>query len=444
MKNKKTYKGSIFNFVLYCAVSVVGMIFLAGIGKGVFNALDGQASLLSLFNRIGLTDFNEGRPDVGIEYVYLRKFSDPSVNFNYHRYKATIVVRNYGERLIDGDVLISAGENQKTAFVRNSLNGLSLDKGQTFVFDDYEIFMDGVYNYGKFEFGLNLRNQKEQTLENNKYLIDVYESPARIGTLEVESLNEKGVPSLAYELMSDYEEAFSEFDFEICVSQDPDSIGRDNKKYAETDSETGVYSYYKAVASKDFIVDSSFECKKPDEGKYNIGIDRDYVLYLKAGKLGENDDFFAVSDAVHLPIQKYLSRADFVKFFVEYAGIPLNSDGSLYYKDVPPDSDYAPYVQTMFNLGLLRDTKDFLFEPDAAMSRADILEAVLNYFDIDLKIEDGAPHYYDVPKNHAHYFFAESLYATNRAKILGIYLRPDKSSSSHFLKYLIDDFKKVI
>ncbi|MFA4891655.1 MAG: S-layer homology domain-containing protein [Candidatus Gracilibacteria bacterium] len=449
MKNKNSYKKLVLNGLLYGAASLVAAVFAVSIYAGIVNGWSGQGSILSLFNKIGLTDFDEARPDVGIEYVYLRKISNPVDDFNYYKYQATVVVRNYGERLVDGDVVISAGENQKNAFVRNTLNGLTLNKGQTFVFDDYEVLMDGKYNYGQYTFEVELKDQKERDSENNEQTVDIYEEPVKLESLEVESVEADGDIALIYSQSNGYEEKLSELNLEICLTKNTDLFSEKDLKYAEVDTGKEIFSYYKIKANKDLLLDDSFECEELVESSYDFEEDVDYVMYLRAlkgeGEIGDgnedgNTDFFATSNLIYVPIQKYINRAEFTKLFTEYAKLGIDDEGKIYFDDVGEEDWYSPYVQTMFNYGLLHDPKDFAFNAEESVSRAEILEPLLNYFDVDLKVAEGAPHFYDVPKDHGDYFFAEGLFASGKAKAFGIYLHPDKKLSSHFLKYMINEF----
>ena len=431
----------VLNGLLYGAASLVAVVFVISIGAGIISGWNGQGSILSLFNKIGLTDFDEARPDVGIEYVYLRKVSNPSENFDYYKYQATVVVRNYGEKLIDGDVVISAGENQKNAFVRNTLNGLNLNKGQTFVFDDYEVLMDGRYNYRQFKFKVELKDQKERTDDNNEHLAEVYEEPVKLESLEVDHVDGNGDIALIYSPTNAYAEKLSELNTEICLTKNTEVLDGIELKYAEIDTDKDVYSYYKIKASRDLFMNEAFECETLSETGYDFGDDVDYVLFLRAvNETGEGEKFFAISNLIYLPVQRYVNRAEFTRLFIEYAGIGLDNDGKIYFKDVTIEDWYSPYVQTMFNYGLIHDSKDFIFGPDEEIGRAEMLEPLLNYFDVDLAVDEGAPHYYDVPKDHEDYFFVESLYTSGKAKALGIYFHPEKRLSSYFLKYMINEF----
>ena len=124
MKNKNKHNSSLLNGLLYGLASLVAVVLIASVANGVSNGNMFKGSVLSLFNKIGLTDFDNARPDVGIEYVSLRKTTNPSDDFDYYKYQTTLVVRNYGEVLTNGSLVISAGENQKTAFILHKYDDL--------------------------------------------------------------------------------------------------------------------------------------------------------------------------------------------------------------------------------------------------------------------------------------------------------------------------------
>lgn len=448
MENKNKYKKTLLNGLMYALASVVALTLIVGIVGGISKSNLFQGSLLSMFNSIGLTDFDEGYPDLGIEHVYVQKVSNPTDEFPYYKYQTTVVVRNYGEALDNGSVVMTSGENQKTAFVRNTLNGLDLAKGQTFIFDDYEILMDGRYNFGFFTFNVELKDQREGFNDNNDMVVSVYEEPVKLEAFAVEMVDEDENFTLSYLPSEDYKDRLDELNLDVCFAREFEGLDDSEKKYAEVEIKNDVYSYYKSRISDELILSEEFECENVDSEDNGSGnglmsipesFDEDvnYVVYLKASN---DDDFMSVSNVLYLPTQKYVNKAEFVKLFTDFAGMEIFTDGKHYYEDVDENSWYAPYVQTMFNYGLLHDSVDFVFGPEDEVLRKDVLESLLNYFDIDLYVEDGAPHFYDVQKDNEDFFFAEALYSSGKAKALGIYLYPEKRMSHQFLKYMIDEF----
>lgn len=436
MKNKNKHNSSLLNGLLYGLASLVAIVLVASVANGISDGNMFKGSVLSLFNKIGLTDFDNARPDVGIEYVSLRKTTNPSDDFDYYKYQATLVVRNYGEVLTNGSLVISAGENQKTAFVRNGLDGLTLAKGETFIFEDYDVLVDGKLNYATIDFEIDLKDQKDKSDDNDSYSLDVFETPVRIESLDVSSF-EDGVLEFSYDISDGYKDLINELGLEICVVEG-DVFEEDAKKYAELLTSENVFSYYKLKADKDLWLHEDFSCDELDEAKLEMDADVDFGFYLKA--YGGDENEFAASNFLYIPVQNSLNRAEFTKLFTEYTGLGTYKDGKVYYEDVSEEDWYFPYVQTMFNYGLLEDNLEYQFLPAEIVARQEILEPVLNYFDVDLHLEEGAPHFYDVSADNPYFYFAEFLHSSGKAKTLGIYLHPDRPLSSYFLKYLIDEF----
>jgi len=451
MKYTKKSFGAGLSWPVKMLAVMLGIALLSGVVGGLSRVDLFQGSILSLFNKIGLVAFDRGEPDAGIEYVYLRKTANPSKNFAYYKYDATIVVRNYGENFKDASVTVSAGTTQKSAFMRNGLNGLSLDKGQAFIFDDYELLMDAKFNYENFVFEIAPKNINDNDLENNFYTVFVFEEPAKIENFSIESKDKKDNFVFSY----DYE---TDMDLQLCTADDVSFLGGSNLKYTEIDAGDDVYSFYKIKAEPSVLTSEKFTCDGfPADGVTgsfgaNFDSGKDTILFLRAVNEGLADNkngfadgktSFANSNLLYLPAQEFMTRADFAKFFVEEAGINIKKDGKNYFKDILESDWFYPYVQTMFNKGLVADPMDFAFNPRGVVYRADILEPLLNHYDVDiLSIDEGAPHFADVDEDSEDFFFAEALYSEGKAKAVGIYLRPDKRASKQFLKYLIDEFKK--
>lgn len=406
-----------------------------------------KTDVLSAFNEKVMGGEKIFEPDVGIDSVTLQKIQSPSGNFPYYKYKATIALRNYGEIYDDGGLIATAAGNQKKAFVANKVGGLHLEKGQTFIVDDYELLMDGKYNYGKFIFNLESKEGKDGNLENNSYFLDVFEEPLSLGSLAVD---EKAGDSfkLSFLPAAGKEEKVKEMVKEVCyLDWDKDGGQTSNYKYSEVYTNGDVYSYYRVPVSKDFISGNKFKCeevKSVGEGntvKFYGGLNK--TLFLIAHEK-DNKSLFALSSGVNLPENEFMTKADFAKNFVEEAGLKLKADGGNYFSDVSQSEWYAPYVDTMFNYGLISQAsdKDFTFNPDQTVLRQDVLEPLLNYFDVELKESEGAPHFYDIKRGSKEYFFVEGLYASGKAKALGIKFYPLEKASKNFLTYLTYEFKK--
>ena len=429
--------------LLVAGIIVAGMLFV-GIAGSITNVF-GDVSVLSLFNKIGFTDIEEAYPDLGIDKVTLMKLQNPSSNFPYYKYRANIILTNFGEALEDATIVISTDNDQKTAFVKNGLYGLSLKKGESFIFKDYEVLVYKNLNYRAFDFKIDAKDAKDKDTDNNAYLVEVFEDPALYQSLEVASKAGDDFV-LNYTHWRGFEESLAPMQLEVCVADlsDGEPEGFDNEilRYVEVKTGDEIYSYYKFNMEPSYVADENFVCKEAnlvDEGgAFRVNIENEGIVYLR-GSVAEGS--YALSDLVYMPVQDAMTRSTFVEKFVEETEMDLFLDGHMYFTDVDEDSVYSPYLKTMFNNGLLRATSDFLFFPEEVVTRAELLRSVLDYADVDLLVSDGAPHFHDVQKKSDDYFFVEAMHTDGAGRGIGIYFNPDLPASSHFLKYLINDFQ---
>ena len=130
--------------------------------------------------------------------------------------------------------------------------------------------------------------------------------------------------------------------------------------------------------------------------------------------------YFATTNLIMLPPQASITRAEFAKLFVEGAKIEIYDGGVPYFEDIKEDHEYYSYIQTLYNLGLL-DLNSTEFDPDGEINRAEALRIVLDYFDVDLKISPGAPHFEDVTEDDLYYPYVESLVSSSKGSVLEDY-----------------------
>ena len=429
-------------FLMMLGILISGALFMGIVGNMGSDSL--KTSVLSIFNRIGITDYVEEYPDLGIDKVTLVKMSDPTSSFPYYKYKANILVTNYGELLEKANIVLTSGPNQKTAFVRNELYGLTLDKGEKFMFDDYEVLMDQSLNFKSFEFNLDPKDVKDKDFDNNSYVVEVLEDVAEIQTFDLNSYATNGMHQFSFLPSQDLGEDIDEMKVEICVAEGYEGISDEELRYSEIDTKSFIYSYYKASLAADHLATDKFECVA-FASSYKFDLDKEYAVYLRSFDLPRNgatvEGEYALSDILYLPTSELLTRANYAKYFLEFSGMEKMFEGESVFQDVSAEDWYAPYVQAMFNHGLIKDSYKFEFAGEDAIMRAEVLEPVLNYFDVDLRVQDGAPHFHDVQEGSEYYYFAESLYAADKGHGLGIYLHPEQQVSKHYLKYLIDEFE---
>ena len=452
MKNKK-----------YLLISLLALIVTVGFSYDFINSGDLKVNGFKANVLASLNDYvfgvDKNSPDVGITNVYVTKLENPKKDFPYYRYKATVSLRNYGGVYDDASLILNAGERQKTAFVRNSIEGFKLGKGEIFVFEDYELLVDAKANYGKFTFELESKNHGDNNPDNNSFIVDVFEEPARLGTLSVKDFDGKNV---ALESLFDMDstDILDNSTKEICSFDTAYTDVAGEGRYAETDTVTDVFSYYKFKTSKDLLLNENLNCEKIVDVKsgeeFGVKYSENRVYFLMAnvgdsgdegedGNEGEDEELFAFSNAVYLPRQEFMTKQEFAKLFIELAEVAQTS-GNQYYSDVDSDSKYAPYIQTMYDNGLTYESmqledKSFSFDPEKVVTRADVLEPLLNYFDIDLVEGDGAPHFSDVKNSSRNYYFVEAIYADGKGHAFSQKFSPEKKASTEFLKYLINEFK---
>lgn len=431
MKNKK-----------YFLTSLLALAVTACLSYGFVDGSVLKTNLLGAFNNYVL-DIDENLPDLGISNVYLTKVASPANDFPYYKYKATVTIRNYGGVYEDASLVLNAGEGQKTAYVRNSIEGFKLEKGDVFTFEDYELLVDGKVNYAEVTFSLESKAHRDNDPSNDSFKVSVFEEPASLGTLSVNSFDGEDV-ALESLFSMKFKDALSNSDKEIC-SFDVGDKELDGLRYAEVDTAADVFSYYKIKISKEILFNENLSCEKNFDVKsgesFRINF-KDGKVYFLRSPIDENR--FALSNAVMFPKQEFMTREEFAKNFVEWAEVPQISNEH-YYLDVESDSPYAPFVQAMYDNGLTKESmaledKSFSFEREKIVTRADVLEPLLNYFDVDLIEGDGAPHFSDVKSKSKNYYFVEAVYADGKGRAFSQTFSPEKRASTAFLKYLINEF----
>ena len=310
-------------------------------------------------------------PDLSIESVSLRKIADPSKDFNYYKFFANIVIRNYGGDLENAKVVLSGDNDQKNIFIKNSDQGLSLKQGQNFIIDKYEVLFDGSYNGGTINLKIELKDQDDSYLENNSYPVDIFELPVQIDAISLENIAEDGEFKISYSPSNFF---LNTDKFQMFTSDSLD-YEEDDSRYGEIMSSDQIYGYNKIKATKENISDSGWSLLKADEQKPNkvkfspapFEDETTHFVYVKA--VNPENNYYAVSNIISFGPQKTMTRAEFAKLFVDYANVKLYNKGDINFTDVSQDSWYAPYVQTLYNLGLLSND-NFNFHPDEKISRA--------------------------------------------------------------------------
>lgn len=433
MKNKKLI---LYPFISITLVALFGFYFNK---MGNFNDL--QTSFVGVLDRM-MDESRPPSPDLEIESISLEKIAEPTENFNFYTYAATVAIKNHGGAFKNAEVVLG-GESQRNVFVKNTPKGLSLENGQVFLFEDYEVIFDGNYNSGEIKLTIRVTDREESVANNNDYTVSVFELPAKIEAIGLEEILEDFTLVLDFELKNF---VLNDGDFEILTSNSLE-LDEEDERYDEIYSLGKSYGYHRIKNSEVVANDSSWKEQKLssmeahylnfEEDPFKTGINN--YVYLKVTDPESGN--FAISNILKFGAQKELSRGAFSKLFIDFSGEKLFEDGELYYEDVSADAWYSPYIQTLYNLGLINSNANE-FYPDAIISRGEALRVVLDYFDADLRIADFAPHFQDVTEDYYLYPYVEGLYADGVATIFHDYFSPDQAATKNYLKYLIDEYKQ--
>lgn len=381
--------------------------------------------------------------DLALEKVTLTKIAEPTASFNYYKYKANVVIKNLGGKLSNSTVVLNAGEDQKYVFVKNDVEGFSLAKDKSYIYENYEVLFDGDYNGGKLLFTLDIKDHEDLYKNNNSYEVEIFEMPSKLQDFGITGIEDDGTFDLNFKPVNP---AVNADEFEFFVSETV-RFEEDEIKYAELETSEKIYGYHRIKNSLENLKSSYFRATKVEdfqasEIKFSDDPFNDKIAhyaYLKATNARNGN--YAISNIIRFSPQKYLTRADFAKNFVEFAEITLSADGASFYEDVSLNQWYGPYVQTLFNLGLLKDESAFYF-PDELMERGAALRVVLDYFDIELALKNKVARFEDSNEDDYLFPYLEALYSTGNGGAFGEAFNQKLPATKNYLKYLIHEYSK--
>ncbi len=393
-----------------------------------------ETSLLGILQKVVETG-KPTDPNLSIEKVTLKKVSDPQINFNYYRYSATLILKNNGGRFKNAVAVLSGDNNQKHVFLKNGPDGFSLDANETYIIRDYEVLFDGNYNGGKITLNVDLKDRAHSADRNNFYDVHFFEPPPKIDDITVTNISRDGEVTFKYTPSNLF---LSTDNYEIYVT-DSLSLEDEEIRYAEVFLYNKFYDYHVVGSSKELLSGDRWELVE------SVKMDGDpfdsketYFVYVKATNPDTN--FYGVSNILKLAPQKEMKRGEFTKLFMDYADIPVYSDGELYFEDVKESDWYAPYVQTLFNLGLL-DHSNHLYLPYEKVTRAEVLMAVMEYFDVDLSVGHKPPRFEDVSVGDFIHYYTQALFESGNSIVFGDYFHGDLPATRNYMNYLIDVYK---
>ncbi len=425
-------------FVLI-AVSVVGGIFVnKALHKSDYNIIN--TSVLSVL-KATYEDFAPSAPDLSIVNIVLNKESEPTEDFNYYKYKASIVVKNNGGRLINARVILHGDGNQKNVAVRNTDYGFSLAKDGTYIIKDYEVIFDGNYNGGDVPIYLDIADKTDADKTNNVFISKIFEGPGKIKDIFISDISSDGKIELNF---NDNKYVVKKHNFELLRKDNVLLESGDGKYFENTSFSTPIGYYVYENSAKNLETDFARDGRSEENSHYvkfsehPYGSTNNHYVFVKA--TNPENGYYAVTDVVELGPQKEMNRAEFMKAFVDYLKITLSVNEVLSYTDVSPDQWYAPYVQTVYNLGLL-NTSALSFSPEKKITRGDVLKMVMDYFEADLT-QSTEKHFKDVDDNSPVYPYVQSFLAEGKADGLGVNFSPDLPATQDFVKNIIDEYRK--
>jgi hypothetical protein len=374
-------------------------------------------------------------PDLSIERVSLKKTASPDRNFNYYRYNATLVVKNNGGRFRNSVAVLSGDNNQKHVFLKNGPDGFSLDAGETYIVDSYEVLFDGNYNGGQITLRLELKDVEHSLSGKNFYRIDLFEPPAKIDDITIKNISRDGEVFVEYKPSNLF---LSTDNYEIYVNKNLDFDPKD-LRYAEVFLYDRFYDYYSIKSSKELLSAEGWEnVESVQLGDSPFRNNQTYFVYVKASN--PETQYYGVSNILKVVPQRDMRRNDFAKLFVDYAGIEIYDDGEIMFKDVKLSDWHAPYVQTLFNLGLL-DHNELYYSPNEKATRAEVLMAVMDYFDVDLSVNPTLKRFEDVSAGDFINYYTQALSESGASIVFGDYFHGDLPATRNYMKYLVDVYK---
>ncbi len=429
---------SLFTYILTGLVATVISVNLAFKGEEVKLL---ETSVLSILQKVvekhALTP-----PDLAIDKVTLKKSANPTADFNYYKFKATIILHNYGGKIRNEQVAIRAYPDQKNLLIKNTEEGFTLMENDTYILRNYEVLMDGDYNGGEFNFEINLLSEEDYYKDNNTFKVTVFEGPAKIEEIGVKDVKSDGSLELSFDAKK-FMLRKHEFNFETA-----DSLLFSGKKveYNERSSGEKIFRYHvmkndQKDVKGNFVVKEIAQIDTPlikfSDDPYSDS--SEHFVYVKV--VNPENGFFAVSDILRFSYAEEMTRAEFAKIFIDSLEIPLDAEGTNNFYDLQKSDWYTPYVQTLYNLGLLT-TNNTNYGPGEKITRGEVLRVVLDYLDVDLQIAENGKHFSDVEEKHFFYPYVEAVFASGKAKAIKGTFNLSAPATKDFLNYLIYEYSK--
>jgi hypothetical protein len=429
MKNKKLI---IFLISILIIALSSAVLFLE---KNNFKIL--ETSILSILRNVAEQNKPEP-PDIGIDSVVVKKISDPTEDFNYYKYKSTIILHNYGGNLKDARVILHAGKNQKHTLVKNTDEGFTLLKDESYIIRNYEFVFDGRYNGGVLPITVDLVDGTDYYEENDEFVVKIFAEDAKIESISLDEILDDGTLVLDFNSIPF---TIRKHDFEILTGNSA-IYDEADARYDEIYTLDEMYGYYR-IKNSLANVNTGFDSRAVSELEAHFvdsSLDEEFrYAFVKATNPETGN--YAVSNMLMFPPKETMNKAEFAKIFIDQAEIEIFDEGIAYFEDISNTEWYYPYVQTLYNLGLT-DTYSYQYYPDDLITRGEILKIIMDYYDVDLVIEDNDFYFEDMSEDHSLYPYIQALKANAKGEVFEEYFYADGEASKNYLNYLINEYSE--
>lgn len=365
-----------------------------------------HTSLFNIYSKIA-AESKLPAPDLAISDVKIEKVADPKDYFNSYKYTTEITITNHGGEMKKGEIVVKAPGKPDISLGED----VKLAKDEEYVLKNFEIFFDANFNKGEIPIEVELRGKKETYLKNNSYVVEVFETPPKIDITPYDVLD------------GDLPEGVQVMFNEEIVTR--------SSEYREILFKGQIFSYQ--------LIQNSPAMMKADGWKERQNYDgQTGYVYLK--KEDPETGSIAISNIWKFSEQRELNRAEFAKIFVESVDEKVDEAGLEYFEDVDMTAWYGPYVQTVYNLGLIEGESIF-YRPDDLMTRGEALRIVMDYFDADLFSEEVPDYVGGVEEDYKFYPYLTALYESGEGQSFADPFDPDAVASEEFVKHLVNVYQ---
>ncbi len=332
------------------------------------------------------------KSDLSLEKVSVRK--------NGNKYIASYKIKNEGVFVKDLSVIIGNNISKEFVFVKNSGSGLSLNKGEEYVSNDFIFEMDKQFSGAEIVFYIKILNDDvfETNSDNNFFKIDIGEKVSTIDDFFIEKINKDHSISFDYKL-NDF--LIYDKSYEILISNKLDYL-ENEKKYREIIFEGKIFPYNEIPLSEDVFASGNFKSinsitKMPVNvqvlNDLFINENESYYLVLKIYYKSNSSVKYKYSNIIDIsPVvnvsksdlqeilkelsgfdadiselkEGYLSRADAVKYIFDFFEIEIEKLQSkkIFFKDLSIDDPVFPYAQALKKFEFANNVSDIFASKD--------------------------------------------------------------------------------